>query len=256
MAFPNLKNKHKEDSLFTPKDYLKYEKKMGNFPKFKAPAAVIMIFNRRLQDYIIKNHRVKKVNFCGLDLYLLKDSKNQIAVTSRFGIGAPTTAAHMDELITFGVKKFLIIGSAGYLQKNLNYGDIVVCDKAIRDEGTSHHYLKPGKYAYASKSLVEKVEEILKKSKIKYTKGASWTIDAPYRETVAEVKRYKKEGVLTVEMEASAAFAVAKYRNVEAGAIFMISDYLGELEWKPKFHLTGKYLKKLFEVAKEILAKD
>jgi purine-nucleoside phosphorylase len=57
-------------------------------------------------------------------------------------------------------------------------------------------------------------------------------------------------------MEASAAFAVAKYRNVEAGAIFMISDYLGELEWKPKFHLTGKYLKKLFEVAKEILAKD
>jgi len=187
---------------------------------------------------------------------LLKDSKNQIAVTTRFGIGSPMIASHMEELIAFGVKKFLIIGSAGSLQKNLKVGNIIVCDKAIRDEGTSHHYFKSGKYAYASKSLVKKAEEVLKKSKIKYTKGASWTIDAPYRETVAEVKKYQKEGVLTVEMEASAAFAVAKYRGVEAGAIFTVSDYLGELDWKPKFHLTAKYLKKLFKVAKEVLAKD
>jgi uridine phosphorylase len=256
MAFPNLKNKHKEDSLFTPKEYLRIEKKAGNFPKFKAPDAVILNFRRKLQKYVVKHYDVKKVDFCGLDLYLLKDSKNRIAVTPRFGVGAPVTASHMEELIAFGVKKFLIIGSAGFLQKNLHYGDIVVCDKAIRDEGTSHHYFKSGKYAYASKSLVRKIEEVLKKSGIKYTKGTSWTVDAPYRETVAEVKKYQKEGVLTVEMEASAVFAVAKYRNVEAGAIFTVGDSLGELEWKPKFHITEKYLKKLFKVAIEVLARD
>lgn len=71
---------------------------------------------------------------------------------------------------------------------------------------------------------------------------------------MAEVKKYWMEGVLTVEMEASAIFAVAKYRKVQAGAIFTISDYLAELEWKPKFHLAEKHLKKLFNVVKQILS--
>jgi len=254
MAFPNLKNKHLGDSIINPKDTMRHSR--NERPNYKPPRSVIFIFSRRLQNYITKHYRVKKVKFYGLELYLLKDSKNQIAVTSRFGVGAPVTASYMEELIAFGVKKFLIIGSAGSLQKNLKVGDVIVCDRAIRDEGTSHHYFKSSKYAYASKSLIGKSEEVLKKSGIKYAKGASWTIDAPYRETVAEVKKYQKEGVLTVEMEASAAFAVAKYRGVEAGAIFTVSDYLGELEWKPKFHLTDKYLKMLFKVAIEVLARD
>ena len=113
----------------------------------------------------------------------------------------------------------------------------MVCEKAIRDEGTSHHYLKHSKYAYASKGMTNKIIISLEKLNQKYFIGTSWTIDAPYRETVAEAKQYQEEGVATVEMEASALFAVAQYRNVELGAIFTISDSLAELQWKPKFHL-------------------
>ena len=91
----------------------------------------------------------------------------------------------------------------------------MVCEKAIRDEGTSHHYLKPSKYAYASKDMTQKIKNSLDKFKQKYFVGTSWTIDAPYRETVAEATQYQKEGVATVEMEASALFAVSQYRNVE-----------------------------------------
>ena len=131
----------------------------------------------------------------------------------------------------------------------------MVCEKAIRDEGTSHHYLKYSKYAYASKRLTKKIMESLEKLKQKYFVGTSWTIDAPYRETIAEAKQYQKEGVATVEMEASALFAVAQYRNVELGAIFTISDSLAELEWKPKFHLkkTKKGLEILYKVAIDVL---
>lgn len=93
----------------------------------------------------------------------------------------------------------------------------------------------------------------MKRLGLGYVLGSSWTIDAPFREIVAEVRKYQEEGVLTVEMEAAAIFSVAKYRNVEAGAIFTISDYLAELEWKPKFHLTSEYLREIFEVAKEVL---
>lgn len=253
MAFPNLKNKHKEDSLITPQEFLKYQRKISEYPKFKPPLGVIFCYQRKLMDVILKNHKTIKVEGFGGDFHLLKETRNQIGVIGKFGIGAPVAVILMEELIAFGVKKFLSIGSAGSLQKYLKVGNIIVCDRAIRDEGTSYHYLKPSKYAYPSKPMVKKIEEMLKKFGLKYAVGSTWTIDAPYRETVAEVKKYQKQGVLTVEMEASALFAVAQYRKVEAGAIFIISDYLSELEWRPKFHLTTKYLEKLFQVAKKVI---
>lgn len=72
--------------------------------------------------------------------------------------------------------------------------------------------------------------------KIRYNTGTSWTIDAPYRETRAEIQRYKKEGVQTVEMEAAAMFAVGKLRKVRMAAAFSVSDIIGGEEWEPSFH--------------------
>ena len=68
-----------------------------------------------------------------------------------------------------------------------------------------------------------------------FRRGATWTIDTPYRETVEEVRHYRREGVLTVEMEAAALFAVAAVRGVEAASVFVLSDLLGETEWTPEF---------------------
>ncbi len=253
MSFPNFKNKHKEDALITPQKFLEYRKKLGKFSKFKPPKGVIFCYSNELLDYIIKNHEIRKVGGFYGEFYLLKETEDQIGVLGNFGFGAPVVVILMEELIAFGVKKFLSVGIAGSLQKHLRVGSIIVCNKAIRDEGASHHYLEPSKHSYASKTLVKKIEETLSKFGLEYVVGTTWTIDAPYRETVVEVKKYQKEGVLTVDMEASAIFAVAEYRNVEVGAIFAISDYLAELEWTPKFHVSTKYLEKLFQVAKEVL---
>jgi purine-nucleoside phosphorylase len=239
--------------MFTPKEFLNYQKKIGKYPKFKLPKGVIFCYSRRLLEHILKNHKTTKVEGFYGEFYLLNETKNQIGVLAKFGIGAPVVVTLMEELIAFGVKKFISIGEAGTLQKTLKIRDIVVCNRAIRDEGTSHHYLKHSKYAYASKELTEKVEKVLQRIGQKFIIGASWTIDAPYRETVAEAKQYQKEGVATVEMEASALFAVAKYRNVDIAVIFSISDSLVELKWKPKFHLSEKNWEMLFQVAKEAL---
>jgi len=251
MAFPNFKNKHLNDSVFTPEEFWAYQKKRGKYPKFKMPLGVIFCYSNRLLKYILKNHKNKKAEGFQRGFYLL--SENKIGVMGEFGIGAPISCALLEELIALGVKKFVSIGEAGALQKKIKIGSIVVCDKAIRDEGTSHHYIKPSKYAYASKNLTGKIKEILNKNNRKYIVGTSWTIDAPYRETVAEAKKYQKEGVATVEMEASALFSVAQFRKADIGAIFTVSDSLAELKWKPKFHLSDKNWKILFETAKEAL---
>jgi len=253
MTFPNFRNKHAHDSIFTPEEFLKYQRKLGKYPKFKPPKGVIFCYSSRLLEHILKNHKAVKVRGFYGEFYLLDETKDQIGVLAKFGVGAPVVVTLMEELIAFGVKKFISIGEAGTLQKTLKIRDIVVCNRAIRDEGTSHHYLKHSKYAYASEEMTRELEKALREYGQKYLVGTSWTIDAPYRETVAEAEQYRKENVATVDMEAAALFAVAKYRNVDIGAIFTISDSIAELKWKPKFHLSERNWEILFQIAKEAL---
>ena len=209
-------------------------------------------------EYIIENHKTTKVDGFNGEMYLLNETGGKIAIIGKFGIGSPVVVTLLEELIAFGVKKFISIGTAGTLQKNIKVGDLIVCEKAIRDEGTSHHYIKTGKYAYPSKELTQKIKLSLKNQHVAFVSGTSWTIDAPYRETVAEAKQYQKEGVLTVEMEASALFTVAKYREVELGAMFTISDSLAELKWIPKFHAkkVDNSLEKIYKVAVDVLLQE
>jgi uridine phosphorylase len=259
MAFPNFKNKHANDSMFSPKDYLDYQRKREKYDSFNPPEGVIFCYSKKLMEYVLENHKVTKVQRFYGEMYLFNETKGKVAIIGKFGSGAPVVVALLEELIAFGVKRFISIGTAGTLQKNINAGDLIVCERAIRDEGTSYHYLKASKYAYASKKMTERIKRALDMLGQKYFVGTSWTVDAPYRETVAEARQYQKEGVATVEMEASALFAVAQYRGVEMGAMFTVSDSLAELQWSPKFHFkkTKGGLEILYKVAlATLLGKD
>src|SRR5439155_23496889 len=105
----------------------------------------------------------------------------------------------------------------------------------VRDEGVSHHYLSPTVEVAASTALADAVADELLERKATFHRGPTWTIDAPYRETVGEARHYRDAGVLTVEMEAAALFAVAAVREVQAAAVFVASDTLADLTWVPHF---------------------
>ena len=255
MTFPNYPNKYREKSFVNAKDFWKYKKELGRYPDIDPPKGVIICYSPTIFNYIIENYSLKKIDgVFGDYFYLLNEKDNQIGICGNFGIGAPIVAILMEELNAFGIRSFLSIGTAGSLQKDLQLGSNIICTKAIRDEGTSHHYLTSEKYAYPSQLLTERIIKVAKDLNISYHTGTSWTIDAPYRETLAEIKKYQEEGVLTVEMEAAAIFAVAKHLNVEAGAIFTISDYLTEDNWELHFHLTETHLHTLFTIAKKTLS--
>lgn len=251
MGFPNLKNKHSRGALFSPSDFMAYLRETGRYPKFRPPAAAILCYQRGLMDYVLKNHRTTHAGAFWDGMHLLDETGGRVALVGNFGIGAPAAVAVFEELIAFGVKRFVSVGTAGALRKDVNIGDLMVCERAIRDEGTSHHYLKPSKYAYPSGEMTAGIKAALAAAGRAYFTGTTWTIDAVYRETRAEVRKYQKEGVATVEMEASALFAVAQFRKVPLGAMFTISDSLADLEWKPKFHLrrTGRGLESLYKAA-------
>jgi len=190
MPFPNFKNKHLHDSMISPSDFIGLKKISGRYPKFRIPECVIICFDPFLMDYAIKKHKTKRLDFIMGKFFVINDTKPKIGIKSISAIGAPAAAVVLEDLIAFGAKRFIAIGAAGTLNKHLKVGDLVLCDKAIRDEGTSSHYVKHSKYSYPSKKIFSKIKKLLDESNQKYFVGPSWTIDAFYRETIEEAKKY------------------------------------------------------------------
>ena len=147
------------------------------------------------------------------------------------GVGAPLSAAFMDELIALGCRKFIACGGAGVLEGNLTLGHLIVPTGAVRDEGTSYHYLPPAREVDASPEAVVAIEKILKRDHVDYVTGKTWTTDGVYRETTAKIQLRRAEGCLTVEMEAAAFFAVARFRGVIAGQILYGGDDVSSDAW-------------------------
>lgn len=220
MSFPKIGNKHRFTPLFSAKQIA------NDWPKL--PANVLLIFSRSFEARLKKDLKLKRFETKVSDrAYLTRDRKMAVLLLT---IGAPMTAVVVEESIVCGARNFLILGTAGGLSGELSISDIVLCNRAVRDEGTSHHYLKNSKYIAPDLVLTSALAKAMRRWRIKYNPGTTWSIDALYAETREEVAHYRKEGVLTVEMEASALFAVAKKRRARAAAVFTVSDTLGE-EW-------------------------
>ncbi|MFN8662419.1 MAG: nucleoside phosphorylase [Thermomicrobiales bacterium] len=254
-TFPNFPGKHAHDAFFSPQDYLAYARQLGIVPDFAIPDGVIFCFQNSLLRHIAQQYAVEPVSMFAGTFYLLPAFDRRIAVSGGFGIGAPAVTTILEELIAVGVRRYISVGTAGALARGLQIGDLVVCERAIRDEGVSHHYLPPARYAEASHELTQRFALTLRQAGLDPVLGASWTIDTPYRETVEEARHYQAEGVLCVEMEAAALFAVAEHRGVEMAAAFAMSDSLADLVWNPQFHAgeTEASLNRLFAGAVEAL---
>ena len=228
MPFPNFPEKYRGFPVMRPEDTIAMRKRFGDFPKVPPPEGLILCLKNDLPHRLRWSIPVKKAGRIMGDFYLVKSTRGQVGVLSNFGIGAPVIASLAEEMIAWGVKRFVILSWGGALQPNLNSGDIVIADKAIRDEGVSHHYFPSGKFIHADPSLTHKLQSLLASATI----GATWTTDAPYRETREEILKYQSEGIQAVEMEIAAMFAVAEHREVQSAAVIIMADRLANLKWE------------------------
>ena len=256
MPFPNFTGKHAHDAFFTPQDFVAYLRREQRLPPdLIMPRGIILCYQPYLLWPLLEGEEVRQVQLARHQLMLVGSAEGTVGVCCGFGLGAPAVVNILELYIALGAQAVASIGTAGGLQPTSQIGDIVACDRAIRDEGVSHHYVASEKYAYPSASFTERLVERLQIQGITPARGTSWTIDAPYRETVAEARHYQREGVLTVEMEAAALFAVAQLRGVEMVAAFVISDSLADLVWNPQFNapeIANSYAQ-LFQAARTIL---
>jgi len=161
-------------------------------------------------------------------------NKTEIGL-SRLWIGAAAAVMTLEELIACGTKKVFEVGLAGGLQTFLQPGNVIVVNEAIRDEGTSSHYFPPRVRLESSPSLRDKLIKHLDVRQVKHYAGSVWSTDGVYRETVRKFRKFRDTGVLAVDMETSAIFAVAKYRKIEAASAMVVSDILAETGWLQAF---------------------
>jgi uridine phosphorylase len=237
-SYPNFAGKHAEDAVFTPADFAAYLQRVGAIRDYRAPAGVVLCYQRSLYQHVLRTEGLTAPDRRGAlaGMLPLPRTNGQIGLLGQFGLGAPAAAAALEELAAMGTSAFVSVGTAGSLQPDLAVGDLVLCEAAIRDEGVSHHYLPPARLATATPAMSTALAAALRQEGATFLAGTSWTIDTPYRETVAEVRRYQAEGVLCVEMEAAALFAVAEVRGLNVASAFVISDSLADLAWNPQFH--------------------
>ena len=150
------------------------------------------------------------------------------------GLGAPLAAGLLEEVIALGCTKFVACGGCGVLDSAVTLGQVLVPYAAVRDEGTSYHYLPPGREVHASPRAVAAIEAVLAAQSIDGRRVKTWTTDALYRETAGKVQKRKAEDCLCVEMEAAAFFAVAQFRGVEFGQLLYGGDDLGGAVWNDR----------------------
>lgn len=168
------------------------------------------------------------------------------------GVGAPLAAGLLEEVIALGCRNFVACGGAGVLNRELTVGHLVVPNAAVRDEGTSYHYLPPTREVAPTPKALTAIERTLQKRNVAYRVGKTWTTDAYYRETRTRMALRRGEGCVTVEMEAAALFAVAQFRGVELGQILYGGDNLDGDEWDGReWHTKWGVRETLIELAAE-----
>lgn len=166
----------------------------------------------------------------------LYDNKILIALCP---LGGAASANLMEELMFVGIKYFIGVGSCGAIVP-VDFNSLFVAERAIRDEGTSYHYLPASRYIESSKMLNKKLIAVLKKHKEPFNVGTVWTTDAIYRETPARIMARIADGATAVDMEGATLCAVAKSKKAEYATLLYYSDYNNGKKWSTRRY--NKYI--------------
>ncbi|MGC4107000.1 MAG: nucleoside phosphorylase [Thermomicrobiales bacterium] len=152
-------------------------------------------------------------------------------------IGGAAASAIMEEVIALGGRRFLFFGSCGVMDREILEGHIAVPTAAYRDDGTSYHYLPAAPYVEVP--TAERLAGILRDLDVPYHLTRTWTTDAIYRETRANMEQRMAEGCRVVEMECASTAAVAQRRGVDFFQFVYGADSLDGDEWDPRSLIEG-----------------
>ena len=206
---------HDEPSVFHPENLLRECRRQRGLPEGAVPEVCVLDPDGDLERYLIASGRaeVSKTWACyHTRLRTFEEGGVRFGIVG-CAVGAPFAVLVAEQMFASGCKLLVSVTSSGQLVEKGATPYFVLIERAWRDEGTSYHYLPPSDFVDADPKLVERAALATSAHGIRVHRGATWTTDAPFRETEGAIAAHRERGLLAVEMEAAALYAFAKARG-------------------------------------------
>lgn len=219
-------------SLFTPENLLREARRQKRLAEEHVPPICVLDPDGDLVDYLSATGRTHQHPTWACYHTVLDTFEHETIEYGIIGrvVGAPFAVLVAEELFASGCKLLISITSAGQIISMGQPPYVVLIEKALRDEGTSYHYLPPSLYSYLRPSLREAVCNEWEHTIVPLHVGASWTTDAPFRETERAIAAYRRVGILAVEMEAAALYALAQAKQHDIICFAHVTNQMGQTE--------------------------
>ncbi|MDT3685452.1 MAG: nucleoside phosphorylase [Pseudorhodoplanes sp.] len=230
-APPILRAKHhKSASMFNPENLLREARRQKNLPDSPVPEVCILDPDGDIVRHLSATGRAQRVEGWACyhsDMVRFTEGGRDYGIVG-CAVGASYAVLLAEQMFVSGCRLLISITSSGQIKRLREPPYFILIERALRDEGTSYHYLPADRdYAEADPALVAAVAPALKQSDTPVERGASWTTDAPYRETPEAIEAARAEGILAVEMEAAALYAFGEARNKPVLCFAHVTNRMG-----------------------------
>jgi len=224
------KKNHRSASVFTPEALLREARRQKQLPKVPVPAICILDPDGDIVRRLRKSGLAKPFDAWPCYHTALHCFEFEGAAVGLIGsaVGASFAVLVAEELFASGCELLLSLTSAGQIQALGKPPYFVVIDRALRDEGTSYHYAEPTEFAEAESMLITMASEALATANVAVFVGASWTTDAPFRETAEAIEWARSRGAVAVEMEAAALYTFATARGVRVLCLAHVTNTMAQ----------------------------
>lgn len=213
-------------SAFTPDNLMADVRRTRGIPDGRIPALCVLEFDGDITDWLVREGLAKPFRSWACfhtTMFALEVEGVTVGIIPRT-IGGPYTVLVAEQLAAAGTRLIVGLTSAGRVSPELPLPCLLIVTSAIRDEGTSYHYLPAGSEVACPTPVATHLERELRETGWEVRAGKVWTTDAPYRETEAQLQRWAKDGVLAVEMQAASLFAFGEARGAAVACVAMVSN--------------------------------
>ncbi len=228
-TLPLLDHPLEADSAFTPEALIAAVRSERRLAAEPIPPVCVLDFDGDLTDWLISNRGAAPCPGWACfhtTLYAVTVDGQSCAVIPRT-IGGPYAVLVAEQLAASGAKVVIGLTSAGRVSPDLPIPSLVVATRALRDEGTSYHYVPPQPIIGAPSEISDALAREAKAVGLPVSVGLVWTTDAPYRETLRQLRQHAQTGALAVEMQAASLFAFAVARGVPVGVLAHVTNAIG-----------------------------
>lgn len=209
------KQDYKEHSVFKPQNLLREARRQKGLPECDIPEVCVLDPDGDMVSYLNKSGRAS-VNPCWAGYHTTMhefELDGQTVGIIGEAVGASFAVLVAEQMFSSGCRFLISITSAGTITPPSGGKQFILIEQALRDEGTSYHYLPPDKPALLNRELLNKLQNLPSEAEFSVGIGASWTTDAPYRETQSAIQKAEENGITAVEMEAAALYAFAEAKQ-------------------------------------------